>query len=436
MTPINRRRHFSPVLLAGAVFAGALFTLATFPLPKPWKHWRYSRPIELSPAKETRLASVVVPPDVYPHAQASLADVRVIDNSGGEVPYAHYVRMGSSNSVSIPTQVLENSFSPGHYTQVVLRTQKRVPFHDAVRIDTSETDFIEWAEVAASDDATTWRIVQPRAPIFRFQKEGRSGTQTISYSENNARYLRVRIADGKSKFPVTGAEILYQTSEPAELVPVDVNLVPDPNAPPHSTSWIADAGRSAAPVAEVRFDVPEPAEFIRSVAFATSSDKQIWSTWTTGEIYRYRQSNSSGNHMQEQLTLKLPYGVTTARYWRLEIQNGDDPPLANVAPLFYTTPRHLVFEQRPGRTYRIIYGEYRATAPQYDLERRLGTAQEMAAVAGTAGPEEENSNYSDPRPWTEQHTTILWVIVGLVALVLAISAIRALKRSGPSGGGQ
>lgn len=436
MTPIDRCRHFSTAFLVGAVSVGAFFTLAAFPLPNPWRHWRYSRPIELSPTKETRLAGIVVPPDLYRYAKSNLADVRVIDDSGGEVPYAHYMRMGSSNSVSIPTQVLENSFSPGHYTQIVLRTRKRVPFHDAVRIDTSETDFVEWVEVAASDDATTWRIVQPRAPIFRFQKEGRSGTQTISYSENNARYLRVRILDGKSKFPVTGAEILYQTSEPAELVPVDVNLVPDPNAPPHSTSWIVDVSHGSAPVTQVRFDVPEPAEFIRSVAFATSSDKQNWSTWTTGEIYRYRQRTSSGDHMQEQLTLKLPYGVTTARYWRLEILNGDDPPLANVEARFYTTPRHVVFEQQPGHTYHIIYGQYRATAPKYDLERRLDTAQEMAAVAGTVGPEEENSNYSDPRPWTERHTTILWIIVGLVALLLGVSAIRALKRSGASGNGQ
>ena len=34
----------------------------------------------------------------------------------------------------------------------------------------------------ASDDAQVWRIVQGRAPIFRFRKDSREGTQTDSPS--------------------------------------------------------------------------------------------------------------------------------------------------------------------------------------------------------------------------------------------------------------
>lgn len=419
---------------AAGVLAIALLALcaAASQLPNTWRHWRYSRPIDLSAANQTRLVGIAIPPGVYAHSQSDLADVRVIDNWGGEVPYARFMRLGSNNSVSIATELLENSFAPGHYTQVVLHTKKQVPFHDAVRIDTPETDFIEWVEIAASDDAHTWRIVQPRAPIFRFQKEARSGTQIVSYSENNAPYLRVRILDGKSQFPVTGATILYQTSEPPERVPAALQLMPDPNPPPQSTSWIVDAGSDAIPLAEVRFDVPEPAEFVRTVEFSTSSDQRDWSTWTTGEIYRYQQDTSSGSTAQEQLSVPLPYGFATARFWRLEILNGDDPPLAGVTAQFYTTPRHLVFEQQPGHTYTLIYGQYRAAAPQYDLERRLDSNQELAATVGGVGPEEQNSNYADPRPWTEQHTVVLWIVVGLVALLIGFSAIRALKRSEPA----
>jgi Protein of unknown function (DUF3999) len=417
---------------AAAVALGALWVMAAAPLPNAWRHWLYSRAIELAPTNETRLASVAVPPGVYAHAQTDLADVRLIDNFGTEVPYAPFLRLGASNSVAIPTQILENSFAPGHYTQIVLQTGKKVPFDNAVRIDTTETEFIEWVEVAASDDARVWRVVQPRAPIFRFQREGRSGTQTIPYSENNALYLRIRILDGKAKFPVTGASILYQTSETAERTPFDAELSPDPNPPADSTSWIADVGQDPAPLVEVRFDVPGPSEFIRSVKLLVSSDRENWSLWTSGEIYRYRQSD----HMQEQLVVSLPYGGTSTRYWRVEILNGNDPPLAGVTPHFYTTPRHVVFEQQPGHTYRLLYGDSRASAPQYDLERRLDSTEEIAAVPGQAGPEEENSNYSDPRPWTEQRPFILWIVVGLAAVLLGYAAIRALKRPDSSGAGR
>lgn len=412
------------ICLAAATLA-ALAMLGATPLPKAWSHWRYSRAIELPAADATRLASVVLPPDA--HAQAGLGDLRVIDDAGTEVPYARYVRLGSANSVSLPTTLRENSFSPGHYTQLILNVGRHVPFHNAVRLETSQAEFIAWVQVEASDDARVWRIVQERAPIFRFQTRGHEGTQTVAYSENNALYLRVRILDGEKQFPVSGATILYQTSEPPERVPLEISVVPDAHPPAGRSGWIADFGAGLGPVAEVRFDVPGQTEFIRSVEMSSSVDQKEWSTFARGEIYRYRQSDK----MQEQLAVPLPYEAPSGRYWRVEIVNGNDAPLEGATPHFYTTPRHIVFEQQPGRSYRLIYGQYRAEAPQYDLERRLNTKQEEAAVAAQAGPEEENSDYSDPRPWTEQHTVFLWIVLGIVVVLLGYSAIRSLRRAAP-----
>jgi hypothetical protein len=288
-------------------------------------------------------------------------------------------------------------------------------------------EFIAWVQVEASDDARVWRTVQERAPIFRFRKRSLEGTQTVPYSENNALHLRVRILDGQKQFPVSGATILYQTSEPPERVPLDIGLVPDAHPPAGRSGWIADFGAGPVPVAEVRFDVPGPAEFIRSVESSTSADQKEWSTFARGEIYRYRQAEK----VTEQLAVSLPYEAPTGRYWRVEVVNGNDAPLEGAAPHFYMTPRHIVFEQQPGRSYRLIYGQYRAPAPQYDLERRVNTKQEEAAVAGQAGPEEEDSDYSDPRPWTEQHSIFLWIVLGIVVVLLGYSAIRSLRRSAP-----
>jgi hypothetical protein len=410
-----------------AATLGALAALGATSLPKAWTHWRYSRAIELPAADATRLASIVVPPDAYAHLQRGLGDVRVIDDAGAEVPYARFIRLGSKSAVSLPATLLENSFSAGHYTQLVLRIRRPAPFHNAVRIQTSQADYIEWVQVEASDDARIWRIVQERAPIFRFQKQGNEGTQTVPYSENNALYLRVRILDGEKQFPVTAATVLYQTSEPPERIPVEIGVVSDANPPAGRSSWIADFGAASIPVAEVRFEIPGKTEFIRAVQLSASNDRKEWSTFARGEIYRYHQAEK----MQEHLAVSVPYAEPSGRYWRVEIVNGNDAPLEGATPHFYATPRHIIFEQQPGRSYRLIYGQYRAEAPQYDLERRLSTKREEAAVAGQTGPEEENADYSDPRPWTEQHAIFLWIVLGIVVVLLGYSAMRSLRRSAP-----
>src|SRR5271163_3506555 len=208
------------VLVTGIICAALLAACATLaadtPLPAAWKNWHYSRTMDLAPAAAGQLAGVVAPPDLYARAQTGLADLRVIDDQGAEVPYVIFQRPGSSKSSPLPTTLRENSFSAGAFTQLVLDAGAHAPFHNTVRIETGETDFIEWVQVEASDDGHVWRMVEERAPIFRFRKNAHEGTQVVHYSENNAQYLRVRILDGAAKFAVFGADVLHEVVEPAE----------------------------------------------------------------------------------------------------------------------------------------------------------------------------------------------------------------------------
>jgi hypothetical protein len=128
------------------------------------------------------------------------------------------------------------------------------------------------------------------------------------------------------------------------------------------------------------------------------------------------------------LTVAVP-SDTTSRYWRITVVNGNDAPLPGIAPSIYMTPVHVVFEQKPGRSYRLLYGQSRAKTPEYDLVRRTDAKQENAAVVGIVGPEEDNSDYSDPRPWSEKNSYFLWIVVGLAVLLLGYSSIRSLRRS-------
>lgn len=411
--------------IAAIVLIAAWGSTAAAPFPSAWKHWLYSRAIELPSADATQLAGVTVTEDVYPKSRIELPDLRVIDDRGVETPYAISRREGSKNSVSLPTVVHEKSFAPGLYTQVIVEVQGQAPFHNAVRIQTSETDFIEWVHVEASDDGRIWRIVQERAPIFRFQKDNHAGTQTVNYSENNANFLRVRILNGAKQFPVSGASVLHETTEAPERAELPVAMVADPKTTPERSIWSADLGAAAVPLSEVRFEAAAPAEFIRSVEVSASPDNREWSTYAREEIYRYRR----GETVQEQLSVRIPQSWAHGRYWRVEIVNRSDAPLAGAIPHLYSTPAHVVFEQQPGRSYRLLYGQSEAKPAEYDLARRVDAKLLRAAVAGKLGPEETNSEWSDPRPWTEQHDAFLWVILGVAVLILAGVALQSLRRS-------
>jgi len=432
-SPARMSRGIFMIGAIGSALLSALGALAADPsLPAAWKHWHYSREIEVAaPVAATgattpaaQFADVVAPPDLYAHAQAGLTDLRVMDDRGTEVPYVIFQRLGSSKSSPLPTTLRENSFSAGAYTQLVLDAGAHAPFHNTVRIETGESDFIEWVQAEASDDGHVWRMVQERAPIFRFRKDAHEGTQVVRYSENNAPYLRVRILDGDKKFPVSGAQILLETTEPAERVPLEMTLLADAKEPAGRSVWTAELGAAMPLVTEVGFEVDAPPEFIRSVDISTSADGKDWWSLRNAEIYRYRQ----GDAQQEQLAVAVFNGAAQSRYLRVQIVNGNDAPLAAAAPKLYRTPQHIVFEQQPGRSYRLIYGQERAERAQYDLGRRVNAAQ-LAAVAGQLGPEETNASWVDPRPWTETHDVFLWLVLVVAVMLIGYAAVRSLRKS-------
>ncbi len=110
------------------------------------------------------------------HSENQFADLRLIDNSGQETPYDLRLRITPpAEPVPVAGNIREKSFVPGQFTQLVVDLGAKPGFHNNLRVITPESDFINWVEVAASDDARLWRIVKERAPISRFRKEDLEG---------------------------------------------------------------------------------------------------------------------------------------------------------------------------------------------------------------------------------------------------------------------
>jgi hypothetical protein len=400
-------------------------TLAISALPAAWDHWRYWRAIELPATDTTRLAQVRVADEIFLRSGITLNDLRVTDDQGSEIPYTVFVLGGAKKTENLAATLRERSFVPGEYTQAVVEIKGDAPFHNSLEIETPEQNFIAWVSVDASDEARTWRIVQERAPIFRFNQDGREGTRVVSYSDNNARYLRVRIFNREKQFPILGVEVQRAVGGGAEeRVPLEVQIAPDAQAPRGQSIWTADMGGSGIPVTEVHFDV-EPMEFVRCATLATSNDQKEWSTLASGQIYRFHH----GAKVQQLLTVPVSYGNAGARYWRITLENGNDAPLSVASVQLYTAPRHLVFEQQPGRSYTLIYGQGRAEAAKYDFGERLNEEVRLTALPGRLGPEEVNATWVDPRPWTETHAVFLWAVLLIAVIVIGFTAVQSMRRA-------
>ena len=420
---MSRRLRLPLVSLALSVLSVSLLAVE---LPSAWRSWRYSRII--GPARADAPTYITLDRDVFSHSENRLADLRIIDDLGGELAYEVRSQIMPPQPVRVSAALRENSFVPRQFTQVVLDLGEQAGFHNSLRVQTPESDFINWVEIAASDDAHVWRIVNARAPISRFRQDNLEGSQTVRYSENNARYLRVRIQQADHPFQVTGIEVFFspamKKANPAESgVPLAVSLVPDSNGAGSLTQWTVDLVSANIPVAKFTFETSQP-EFYRAVRILTSSDEKEWQPTGGGEIHRYIVDGKTQDSLDVQC-----HECWGPRYWRVEVLNGNDVPLSAVRASVAMPLRLVVFHPAASRSYRLIYGNYRATAPKYDFARTLQIPAMETMLPSNLGSEELTLNYTDPRPFTERHSYLLWIALGVAVLLLGYSALRALRTS-------
>jgi len=423
------RRFLCAVLpLAGAALGVSLLAAD---LPGAWRSWRYTRTIE--EARSGALNYITLDRAAFSHSEHQLSDLRLIDDAGKEIPYAVRSQITRApEPVKLPSNVRENSFVPKEFTQVVVDLGEKTGFNNNLRVRTPETDFINWVEVAASEDAHVWRIVNARAPISRFNKESLEGNQTVRYSENNARYLRVRIQETQHPFQVSDIEVFSSPAANKEAaaengISLANSLAPDANGTESLTRWTVDLGSGNIPISRFMFETSQP-EFYRAVRMQTSSDGKEWQFAGGGEIHRYVFNGVS----QESLEVSC-YENGGPRHWRVEVLNANDAPLSDVRLYVLMAKRFVLFHGVAGRSYRMVYGNSRATAPDYDLVRTLQIPGVEAMGQASLGTEEATSNYIDPSPFTERHPNLLWAALGLAVVLLGYAAVRALRAPAPPG---
>jgi Protein of unknown function (DUF3999) len=419
------RGHATTGARASLLACVLLATLAAAPLPRAWRHWQYSRAIATGSVETARLVSVAIPITVSRNAQPALCDLRVIDDTGKQVPYLLTAPPGSPSAAARSVVNSRYTFSKGQYSQVILDIGPNVRYHNALSFGTKGPDYVLSAEVATSDNGTDWHTVVGKQQIFGFEQSEAEIEQTVAYPDSNARYIRLRINQGAQPFQVMHPTVEYREPQAEQLAPVGVEFTPVKSAEAGRSSWSLDAGAYGVPSAEIDFGNPA-GEFRRRVEIR-AGPQQPGSLVAAGEIYRLEREGQ----VFERLSIPLESYGNWGRYWTVDVINGDDSPIEGLRPVLYAVPRRIIFWQQPGRTYSLLYGQIKATAPVYDLGWRTDPKQMAEAAAVSLGPEDVNSDYEPPIAWSERHPSVMWTALALSILILGYAAIRSLSGGRP-----
>ncbi len=117
--------------------------------------------------------------------------------------------------------------------------------------------------------------------------------------------------------------------------------------------------------------------------------------------------------------------------YRLEVEEGDSPPLRPTGVSMSGPQMSLVFRPASTQAHFLFHGQPGAKAPVYDLERILSDADIVSALPASLGPEMSNADFAGENARKALPDRYPWIVRGaaiLVALLLGSIAWRALKK--------
>jgi len=176
------------------------------------------------------------------------------------------------------------------------------------------------------------------------------------------------------------------------------------------------------PLDRIELDVTDR-NFYRVVTVSASDDRTQW-RWAGSAAVSALETPRGPDR---ETRLRLP--ETTTRYLRLTIHDLDDRPLEVTGVRVAGARRTVVFEAAAGREYVLDYGNPRATAPRYDVERTvsaLGVVKFPRAAPGAPVPLPPPAPRTLP-PWLDAQPVAMWAAMAVAVLALGVLLFRLMR---------
>ena len=372
--------------------------------------FRYERPLE-APAG---LASFEPDSPLYAHAKEGLADLRILDSAGAQVPW----RTTPPASVEQPPRMVRllNSGTRGGKAVALVDLGADPGIHDQVILDIPDSDFVGRVDVRGADKREGPFTFLSSTGIYDISGATPARSTTAVYPQSDFRYLSLSATDVSG---ITGVFVPVATSPRPDLIPRELESFRQ-SSEGGNTIATADLGFPNTPVDELRIRATTKL-YDRPVQIQGSNTGETWVLLAQARVFRFQSSVET--------TIPL---TARHRYLRLTIENGDDPPLEGLSVQALAQPRTILVSDGFQPPYRLLYGNPSLVAPQYDFaEAPIESIDVESAAEATLGAEELNPSWEPPedtRSFSARHPAVIPVVLAIAAVVLFFGAFLALRR--------
>jgi len=410
---------FSSIIIA----ATAIGVQADFSL----QQWQYEK--DIVGAKQG-LIDVPLDNEVFAHSARGVADVRVVDDADREIPYKLIAARQEEGKTDYHPKITNSSVVAGKYSMAVMELAQGQTTN-SLTIGTSSENFQRNVVIYGSNNQTDWNILKSDGYIYDYtdrKANVKSSGLTISFPDSTFTFLKIEISDSDNNpVAIRSAVASEYTQKNAQEFSVSPTFDTFQDSAAKATVLMADLGQSGIPINKISLAVGD-ANFNRGVAVYSSGDKNAanWKSVGQGYIFRYDTPKFVGENTSFSIS------ESTDRYLKIIVYNNDNAPLVISQIKAFATYRELIFQAQSANSYRLFYGNEKASPPEYDLEKYFQYLDLASAQKATLGSQKINAGFiaekQPEKPFSEKYPYVLTGALITAGMILLLLVYKFLKK--------
>ncbi len=408
--------------------------------------WKYQAEVTIADGTSD-YCRLTLTPEVYDAARLDLADIRLVDSLGEQIPYVLAKPSDVTQRHCYQLEIINRSMSPDKAAMVTLDFGKQV-LKNSIEVISQGDNFRRAVKIEGSNDNIEFFTLVEQAYVFAVTRSKRF--EQVDLPVNDYRYLRISVGPmaTEDKTPViekvkaSKIEGKFTDRQSVNMERIEYNEDEKSN----SSIYVYDLAYRRLPISEITLNVTDDSfyryvtvegrDVARRMVKIDSEDSRQrfrevevpWQGIINDTIYRY---TTVDGQKHERLALRFPSDRRVYRYLKITINNYDDRPIVVNSASAKMIANNIVFAAQGNATPALYVGSESARAPRYDLTYRLKNPLQiearMAKLSGVIANPLFGQTPQKQIAWTERHKVLLWLIMAVVVLVLAGFILKSFK---------
>ncbi len=375
--------------------------------------------------QKTGYVKVPIDGEIYNKTNRALSDIRIYNDSDGEIPYVIYREKKKYDDARIQSDhlIINKSYRDDMFFFTIDRKNNKEIVNKMI-IDINNNDYLYRVELQGSNDSEEWLNISIDGYLHDLNTKNNDIGKEIRIDDNNFRYLKVKLISVMGKLTdkeFVSAQLAYLEENTVDAVRIPSEIIEHKEQKERS-SFIIDTKYNNTLFDKLKF-VTSDINFNRNIEVFGSNHQKEWQRVENSQISVYQVGDIDVSNDE------LEVRPSRFRYIKVNVVNNDNVPIDIQEIEVYQTPEYLIFDSQLEHEYRIYFGNDTIQKPEYDFGKVIDLVDMQTIGEANVSGIMENQQYSDDyKPLSERYEYLIWIIIVVMVGALGYLIIKNLKK--------